>query len=259
MTMLFDTHMHADYSCDSHMKIQEAVAAAQKAGVGMILTEHWDRDYPTNPEMFKFDIEDYFAKDGKYRSDRVLLGIEVGMQPHCAEEDRAMVSRYPFDEVVGAMHCMYGKDMYEPATYTGLTKEVAVRKYLEESVRCLELYHDFDSYAHLDYICRYMPYEDNNLYYGEHAALWDRVFKLLIEGNKALEINTRRLEDASVRPPLLKLYHRFSELGGTYATLGSDAHYTEHIGRAFAVAENIADQCGLHIVHFEKRKMVIDK
>jgi histidinol-phosphatase (PHP family) len=81
----------------------------------------------------------------------------------------------------------------------------------------------------------------------------------LIDGNKALEINTRRLEDASVRPPLLKLYSRFRELGGKYATLGSDAHYTQHIGRAFNVAEEMANQCGLHIVHFEKRKMIVDK
>ncbi len=257
--MIFDTHMHAEYSCDSHMTIVQAIATAAKVGVGMILTEHWDRDYPTNPEMFEFDIDDYFAKNSKYRSDRVLLGIEVGMQPHCVVADTEMVGKYPFDEVVGAMHCMYGKDIYEPATYTGLTKEEAVDKYLEESVRCLELYHNFDSYAHLDYICRYMPYDDNNLYYEEHAELWDKVFKLLIAGNKAIEINTRRLEDASVRPPLLKLYKRFKELGGKYATLGSDSHYTEHIGRAFDVAEAMADECGLHIVHFEKRKMVVDK
>lgn len=257
--MLFDTHMHADYSCDSHMKIAQAVEAAKQAGVGMILTEHWDRDYPTNPEMFKFDIDDYFAKDGKYRSERVFLGIEIGMQPHCVAEDLAMVKKYPFDEVLGAMHCMYGKDMYEPTTYAGMTKEESVGKYLEESVRCLKVYHDFDSYAHIDYISRYMPYKDNNLYYEEHAELWDQVFKLLIAGHKAIEINTRRLSDVSVRPPLLKLYKRFKELGGEFVTLGSDAHYTEHIGRAIGVAADMADQCGLHIVHFVQRKMIVDK
>ena len=257
--MLFDTHMHADYSCDAHMTIEQAIDAAQKAGVGMVLTEHWDRDYPTNPEMFKFDIDDYFAKNGKYRSDRVFLGIEVGMQTGCETADTAMVKKYPFDEVIGAMHCMYGKDMYEPTTYAGMTKEVAVRKYLEESVHCLELYHDFDSYAHLDYICRYMPFKDPNLYYADHAQLWDKVLGLLVEGHKILEINTRRLEDPSVIPPLMKIYQRYKELGGEYVTLGSDAHYTEHIGRAFDIAEHMADECGFRIVHFEKRKMVVDK
>ena len=63
--MLFDTHMHADYSCDAHMTLQEAKEAAEKAGIGMILTEHWDREYPTNPDMFQFDLDEYFAKSAQ--------------------------------------------------------------------------------------------------------------------------------------------------------------------------------------------------
>ena len=59
--MIFDTHMHCRYSIDSKMSIDEAKAAAEKLGIGMIITEHWDEDYPTNPEAFVFDIADYFA------------------------------------------------------------------------------------------------------------------------------------------------------------------------------------------------------
>lgn len=50
--MLFDTHMHADYSCDAEMTIKDAMEAAKAAGLGMILTEHWDRDYPTTRKAF---------------------------------------------------------------------------------------------------------------------------------------------------------------------------------------------------------------
>ena len=50
--MLFDTHMHCDYSCDSHMQFADAIAAAKQANIGMIVTEHWDYDYPTNPDAF---------------------------------------------------------------------------------------------------------------------------------------------------------------------------------------------------------------
>ena len=45
--MIFDTHMHCRYSIDSKMNIDEAKAAAEKLGIGMIITEHWDEDYPT--------------------------------------------------------------------------------------------------------------------------------------------------------------------------------------------------------------------
>ena len=53
--MIFDTHMHCRYSIDSKMNIDEAKAAAEKLGIGMIITEHWDEDYPTNPEAFVFE------------------------------------------------------------------------------------------------------------------------------------------------------------------------------------------------------------
>lgn len=257
--MYFDTHMHADFSCDSHMSLPAAIAAAEKAGVGMILTEHWDREYPTNPDMFLFDLDAYFAKDLPLRTEHVLIGIEVGMQPGCAAADNAMLQQHPFDEVIASMHCMQGRDMYEERTYFGEKKVDAVRDYLEDSIRCLKLYPDFDTYGHIDYICRYMPYEDKHLYYADHPAMWDEVFKLLIAGDKAIEINTRRLDDPAALPPLKVLYQRFKALGGKYVTLGSDAHYTEHVGRRLDIAARLAKACGLQIVHFKERKRLIDK
>ena len=47
--MIFATHMHCDFSTDSSMSLEEAIAAAEKENIGMIVTEHWDYDYPTNP------------------------------------------------------------------------------------------------------------------------------------------------------------------------------------------------------------------
>ena len=255
--MLYDTHTHADYSCDAEMTIKTEIEAADKLGIGFILTEHWDRYYPTNPEMFLFDIDDYFKKDGPYRSDKVLLGIEVGLQPNAIEEDRKMTTAHPFDEVVGSMHCFEGLDMYEPTTYEGLTKAQAVKKYLDDSIKCLKMKPDFDSYGHIDYICRYMPYPDPNLYYEENPAEWDEIFKLLIAEDKTIEINTRRLGDDAVIPPLKTLYKRYAELGGRYCTLGSDAHYPEHVGRDFAKAKQMTDECGLTVVYYKERKRCV--
>ena len=257
--MLFDAHMHTDFSCDAHMLLPEAMATGEKLGIGIIVTEHWDSEYPTNPEMFKFDLDAYFAKNRNYRSDRVLLGIEVGMQPQVVVHDEAMIKGHPFDEVVASMHCMKGKDMYEPTSYRGLTKEQSIREHLEDSVLCLSLYHDFDTYGHLDYISRYMPYEDNTLYYEDFAELWDKVFSLLVAGDKALEINTRRLGNPQAIKPLQVFYNRFRELGGHYVTLGSDAHTVENIGNNFKCAQEIAKTAGLQIVHFKERQRIIDK
>lgn len=89
------THMHCDYSCDSHMKIAAAIEAADKQNIGIVITEHWDDDYPTNPTAFMFDVDDYFARFGTYRSEKVLLGIEIGMQKQTAAADEALAAAYP--------------------------------------------------------------------------------------------------------------------------------------------------------------------
>ncbi|MBR5582273.1 MAG: histidinol-phosphatase, partial [Phascolarctobacterium sp.] len=60
--MIFDTHMHCDFSTDSSMTLEEAIAAAEKENIGMIVTEHWDYDYPTNPCEFIFDLNAYYEK-----------------------------------------------------------------------------------------------------------------------------------------------------------------------------------------------------
>ena len=225
----------------------------------MILTEHWDRDYPTNPESFLFDINDYFKKNAPYRSDTVLLGIEMGLQPHTIEEDRMVAKSHPFDEIVGSMHCYRGLDMYERTTYDGVAKDQAVGYYLEDSLKCLEQDPNFDTYGHIDYICRYWPYEDKNLHYSEHADLWDEVMKHLIRLDKSIEINTRRLAVPGAVESLTELYTRYAELGGKYVTLGSDAHAAKAVGMHFDVAQKIAKTAGLTIVYYKKRQRQLPK
>lgn len=41
--MIFDTHMHCQYSIDSKMSAEEAKAAALHQNLGIIITEHWMR------------------------------------------------------------------------------------------------------------------------------------------------------------------------------------------------------------------------
>ena len=209
--MIFDTHMHCDYSCDSHMKIAEAVAAAKQQNIGIVITEHWDDDYPTNPSAFMFDVDEYFERFGPYRSDKVLLGIEIGMQKQTTAADEALAGKYPFDYVLASMHCINGRDLYEERCYEGLAKVEAVREFLIDTLANLERHNNFDAFAHIDYMCRYMPYADKELILGEAPELFDQVFKLLIAKEKPLEINTRRLDDAGAMASLLAVYRRYAQ------------------------------------------------
>ena len=246
---MFDTHNHCEFSCDSKMTLQQAADTAAKLGIGItaklgigiILTEHWDYEYPTNPEQFLFDREAYFKKNLPLRSeDKVPEG-------------------YPFDFVIGSIHMMNRLDLYEVTTYKGLSKEKTMRDFLRDSIRSAESHNNFDAFGHIDYICRYWPYADKEFHMEENQQEWDRLFTVLIEKNKPIEINTRRLDSEAAVKALLPLYKRYKELGGKYCTLGSDAHYTEHIGRRLGVAAAIAKEAELQPVYFKERKMMLDR
>ncbi len=256
---MFDTHNHCEFSCDSKMTLQQAADTAAKLGIGIILTEHWDYEYPTNPEQFLFDRDAYFKKNLPLRSDNVLLGIEVGMQPHLAEKEDKVPEGYPFDFVIGSIHMMNRLDLYEVTTYKGLSKEETMHDFLRDSIRSAESHNNFDTFGHIDYICRYWPYADKEFHMEENRQEWDRLFTVLIEKNKPIEINTRRLDAEAAVNALLPLYKRYKELGGKYCTLGSDAHYTEHIGRRLGEAAAIAKEAELQPVDFKERKMMLDR
>ena len=136
--MLFDTHMHCDYSCDSHMQFADAIAAAEAEKIGMIVTEHWDYDYPTNRDSFVFDIDEYFARLKPLCNEKVLIGIEIGMQTHTAREDKRVAQSHDFDYVLGSIHCIGKRDLYEPTCYEGRTRQQIVEEFLQDSITCLE-------------------------------------------------------------------------------------------------------------------------
>lgn len=257
--MLFDTHMHCDYSCDSKMQFADAISAAAAQQIGMTVTEHWDYDYPTNPDAFTFDIDEYFSRLKPLCNEKVLIGIEIGMQTHTAAEDKRVAQSHAFDYVLASIHCIGKRDLYEPTCYAGRTRQEIVEEFLHDSITCLEQDRDFDAFAHIDYICRYWPYEgaERELRLADAPELFDKLFTLLIEKNIPIEINTRRLDDAAAVAGLIPLYKRYKELGGQYCTLGSDAHYEEHVGRRLEEALAIAKECELVPVYFKKRQLVI--
>ena len=88
--MLWDTHMHSQYSGDSDAPQEDMIRAAIRAKLpGICFTDHLDIDYPDNPEAFLLDLPNYtssvFAMQEQYRDQiSVRYGIELGLQPHLA-------------------------------------------------------------------------------------------------------------------------------------------------------------------------------
>lgn len=251
--MIFDTHLHTEISTDSEMKIKDAINKAANLNIGLIITEHMDLFYPEE-NKFVFDVDKYFQRYEQYRNDKLLLGIEVGMQIKCADNIKKITGNSNFDFVIGSIHMVGGIDIYH-SEYYQQSKEDAYNKYFRDMYNCINAFTDIDSLGHIDYIARYATYEDNEMYYEYFQEEYDKLLKNLAQRDKALEINTRRLSDPRAIAILLPVYKRFRQLGGKYVTIGSDAHKTGDIGANFSEANKIAQACGLRSVFFKERKI----
>ncbi len=257
---MFDCHIHTNFSTDSSMNIEEVIKASRNNNIGAIITDHLDINYMI-PGKFIFNVDDYFKKYSSYRNEKLLLGIEMGMRPDCIEENREISKKYNFDFILGSVHVVesngsyydiYGNDFYE-----GKNKKEVYEAYLKCMLQCVREHDYIDSLSHIDYICRYAPYSDSNIYYDEYNELIDEILKELILREKAIEINTRRFEDKKAVAILKKIYKRFNELGGKIVTIGSDAHRSENVDNNIHIAKEFAEECGLKAVYFKERKPIV--
>lgn len=255
---MFDSHIHTKFSTDSDMNIDEAINSANKKNIKLIITEHMDLGFKSE-NKFCFNVDDYFKEYLKYRNENLLLGIELGMEKDLIDEGKSIIDNYDFDFVLGSIHLINKKDLYFEDFYKDKTKKEAYSIYFENMIYNLKMYDFIDSLAHIDYISRYARYPDKEIYYDDFKDYIDEVLKILVEKEKSIEINTRRLNDKNAINNLIKIYKEFKSLGGKTVTIGSDSHNPNDIGNNFKLAREIADFCNLKIVYYKKRKPVYDK
>ncbi|GAA0178562.1 histidinol phosphate phosphatase [Clostridium sediminicola] len=255
---MFDTHVHTTFSSDSQLEIQEVLSRLDNSKLGIITTEHLDLNYPEE-KLFKCDIDKYLNTYRKYRGDKLLLGIEMGLSLEKIKEFSDVERKYNFDYVLGAVHEVDGLDLYATKElYKNYSKKEMYEKYFEYMIECVKTHPFIDSLAHIDYICRYAEYIDTEMYYREFADHLDTVFRELIDRDISLEINTRRLNIDSAVKNMNDLYKRYSELGGKYVTLGSDAHKVENVGANYDLAVDMANRNNLKIVYCKNRNKNFD-
>ena len=251
---MIDSHIHTEFSLDSKMKLRNGLEHSEKIGIGMTITEHLDLNFPTG-EDFTFDIDKYFNDYDKYKSSKFMLGIEIGMQLNCLEENRAIGNKYPFDYIIGSIHVADGQDIYYPKFYEGKTKKESFEQYFGSMIDCVRQYDFIDSLGHIDYISRYATFYDKEIHYEEFNEYIDEVLKTIVSNEKVIELNTRRLSNKEAYNNLIHIYSAYKQNGGEYVTIGSDAHHAEHVGQNFKLANSICEICNLKPVYFKNRKM----
>lgn len=253
--MLYDNHVHTEFSADSEMKAEDAITAASREGIGLVFTEHLDIDYPGDMD-FTFDPKAYWDKYEPLRNEKLGLGVEIGMREGTEKENQEFASSVPFDMVIGSIHLLEGKDIYYRMFYKDRSQQEVYSKYLRTMAEMLRTHSFVDVLGHIDYICRYAPYDTPGISYAVFHDEIDQVLRTALETDTVLELNTRRLSNRAVLDELYPIYKRYYELGGRYLSIGSDAHKPEAIGAAFLAGLDFAESCGFTPVTFAGRKMV---
>ena len=260
--MFWDTHMHTSFSGDSTASPKSMIQAAiDKKLAGICFTDHMDLDYPDNPDMFLLDTASYYHTMKNLQKDYqnqlpILVGIELGLQPHLANQLSDLLAQYTFDFVIGSSHVVHGYDPYFPAYYEGKSEHEAYLEYFESILENLDAFHDFDVYGHIDYVVRYGPNKNAAYSYQKYSDIIDCILKRLIDLGKGIELNTAGFKYGLGHPnPTEDILKRYHELGGEILTIGADGHKPEHIAYDFAKVPAILNETGFrYYTVFKNRK-----
>lgn len=266
MLSLWDTHMHSDFSGDANTKPENMIAAAKALSMpGITFTDHLDLDYREEPGLFDLDVSSYhstiksLSEKESTEDFSILLGIELGLQPHAANAYELLLKEYSFDFVIGSTHVIRGEDPYYPKYFSTRDEKTAFLQYYEMILENIQAFDQFDSLGHLDYCFRYGPYARPDMdTYTPYAEIVDAILSTIIKKDIALEVNTGSFRCGLMEPnPCIAIIKRYRELGGYLLTIGSDAHKTEHIGLHFDGIPDLLKDCGFKEYHVYKNRTPI--
>lgn len=263
---MFDNHVHSMFSADSNMNAETACEIALEKGLdGLAFTDHIDIDYPRID--FTINFNEYHACIKKLQEKfkgklKIIEGLEVGMQQHVAAETDEIIRNNKFDFVIGSIHLLDRMDPYDKVFYENKTKNEAYSKYLQEIIKGLSYFNNFDVLGHMDFIIRFAPYEERSLFYIDFPELFDHILKNIIQKGIGIEINTGsyRKVDGVVSPVFdVNILKRYKALGGEIVTIGSDSHSDDYIAYDFKNYIDLLKSCGYkYLAHFEGRKPIFE-
>lgn len=261
MNYIIDHHVHTDFSSDCKTPSEEIINRARELKLpGVMFTDHVDYDYPDENIDFEIDYSLYVKKLDELRANnkdlKILMGVEIGYQPHLNEKLNKLLNDFDFDFVIASLHTCEKCDFYSGAFFKSKTEEQSYRDYFKGLLHLVTNYDNFDVIGHFDFIVRYVPYEVKKINYDKYKDIIDEILKVVIKKNKGIEVNTSgiryKLEEVHPSREILK---RYLELGGEIITIGSDAHFAKDLCSDFQYAIEMLKEIGFkRITLFEKRK-----
>ena len=266
MEHLVDCHTHTWYSADGRCAVNELCTAAARGGLAAVaVTDHFDYQIDGSGDA-------YFERRMGRRAEelqqmqqqwqgrlQVLRGIEIG-QPHWnVEASRQLANCGDFDLVIGSIHDLRpGKRIYHDYdTARPAVCDELYQQFFKEAREMVETC-DFDVFGHYDYPMRVMEASGLPADMGRWQEPMKDFLKVLAQSGIALELNTcglRRWMGGIAGAHWV--LEAFRQAGGRRVTIGSDAHYTRHVGAGVKETCAVLRDCGFDSVTvYRQRKPV---
>ena len=247
--MLFDYHMHSDFSADSDTPMEEMIQASIAKGLTEIcFTEHIDYEYPDPTISFDLDIPAYTKEINKMRGKykdiiSIKKGVELGVQPYLLERYDKLMNEETFDFVICSIHTADKKDLHSGDFFANRTPEESYQLYYEELLYCVENFKQYNILGHIDLVKRYKELDSDRNF---HEIL-SEIFKVIIADGKGIELNASGYAYGLGGPmPTVDILKLYKDCGGEVLTIGSDAHIGRHVGHNFDQIIELVESVGFN-------------
>ncbi len=257
---LADCHVHTKYSFDGISALTEQLDRASELGLRAIaITDHLDilpKDFEKEKKTHLECVREIESVRSRYSGLNILCGTEIGQAVHYPSLAEEYLSLYNWDFILGSVHNVRNTEDFYFLDFKNSDPHEIYEIYLDEIAETIEK-SDFDSLAHLTYPLRYISKRDGkSMPFEKYAKRYDEVLSLLIEKEKALEINTSAIKSGGTPSPETEIINRYAQLGGRLITIGSDAHEAKYLTSDFEKAREILLSAGIKsYVYYEKRKI----
>jgi histidinol-phosphatase (PHP family) len=235
-----DYHIHSYFSGDSESRIEDIIAKAKEMGIEhFIITDHVD-DMQT-----RFALADTCKDRTLYRKTVREFGLPTGIEYSWDGTTERTTDLNDFDFAILSYH-----DEFEL-----VDGKIDYLKYLRELYNIAAQVEGYTVLGHLDLPRRYDP--KNRKFSKELYPELERLFKMLKEKGKGIEVNMRAIGMYGEPNPdwdILKLYH---DCGCDILTIGSDAHVAKNVGKYIREGLERLKEIGFkHINVFENGKWI---
>lgn len=254
---VYDCHLHSAISFDSSEDMENYIKLSVKnRDRFFITTEHVDLE--SNLARQKDLIADFEKQKNqlaqlqeKYPEIDLLFGVEIGWREDVHRRGCEIAASQPFDMVILAVHeNAKGGDAFSKLKESA-NVDVAYDEYLKLCYNAVSSFDNFDTFAHVDYMLRYIGHTDLR----KHTEMLTKIFNKIIEKNKALEINTKLVPHPDAMDRIDYILQLYTSLGGKKVTIGSDGHNVAYYKNGFRDAMKLMDKYGIkEVCGFKQRK-----